>query len=104
MMAVLLAESKIDTPMKIRKCLLLPALAIAAMSLSSCSSTDDEPGRMTDTSAVVGSNVSGITTGESAAVGSVLSRSMGYGYGYGYGTSAYFGPRFSGYDAVVRKR
>ena len=27
----------------------------------------------------------------------------GYGYGYGYGSSAYFGPRFSGYDAVVRK-
>ncbi|MGI9244498.1 MAG: hypothetical protein ACR2RV_27100 [Verrucomicrobiales bacterium] len=82
--------------------LILPCLSVAVVLSSSCSSKDDQPGRMTDTSAVVGSNVSGVSSGESVAIGSVLSHSMGYG-GYGYGGSAYFGPRFSGYDAVVRK-
>jgi hypothetical protein len=89
--------------MKIRKCLFLPGLSIAAMLLSNCSSNDTQPGRMTDTSSVVGSNVSGVSSGESAAIGSVLSHSMGYP-GYGYGGYPYYGPRVSGYDAVVRKR
>ena len=89
--------------MKIRECLFLPGLSIVAMLLSNCSSSDTQPGRMTDTSAVVGSNVSGVSSGESVAIGSVLSHSMGYG-GYGNSSSSYFGPRFSGYDAVVRKR
>lgn len=90
--------------MKIRKCLFLPSLSIAAVLLSNCSSNDNQPGRMTDTSAMIRSNVSGVSSGESEAIGSVLSHSMGYGrygrYGYGY---PYYGPSFSGYDAVVRK-
>ena len=97
--------------MKVTKLLSLFNLSLGLAVLSGCSGDSSSGSGRTragaDMGAVVGSNVSNISRVESAAVSSVLSRSMGYRYGYPfhYGHPVYYGRRsFAGYDAVVRRR